>query len=329
LEDDGLSYMSEVNLIWEQFQALYDDLDFNEHFPSAQPLLAHYTSIETLENIVRSDQLWFSNPLYMNDVDELRFGIREGAARFFNSKEIKESLSGIQLGLLYEYFNNHLNQFTNEHALDVYAFCLSQHDEITNPDGLLSMWRGYGSNGNGAAIVFDTAKLENLPSSSLLIGPVKYGSEQERTDWIDNKLKAFADLLVKLKLEDKHLYLAAYAIFERIKQFAIFTKHYGFSEEKEWRVVYFKERDKDAKLSSMLSYSIGGNGVEPKLKLKLESIEGHVQDGISLVNIVHQIILGPGISKPLAKAAFERMLEKIDKAELKSKVLASTIPFRY
>lgn len=265
----------------------------------------------------------------MNDVDELRFGIREGASRFRNSKEIKESLDSNQLNLLYGHFDYYLNQFANEHVLDVYAFCLSRHDEIKHRDGLLSMWRGYGSHGNGAAIVIDTSKLESMPSSSLVIAPVKYGAEQERIDWIDNKLKDFAALLVKLNLADEYLYLAASAIFERIKQFAIFTKHHGFSEEKEWRVVYFKERDKASKLSSMLSYSIGRNGVEPKLKLRLESVDGHIQDGISLVNIVHKIILGPGISKPLAKASFERMLEKINKDELKSKVVASTIPFRY
>lgn len=321
--------MSAEELIWEQFQSLYHDVDSKEHFPQKKPLLAHYTSIETIESILKNDQLWFSNPLYMNDVDELRFGIREGASRFFNSREIREALGENQRNLLYRHFDYYFNQFANEHVLDVYAFCLSNHDEVKQPDGLLSMWRGYGSNGNGAAIVFDTSKLENMPSSSLVIGPVHYGSEQVRADWIDSKLKEFAALLVKMKLADDYIYLAAAAIFERIKQFAIFTKHHGFSEEKECRVVYFKERDMDSKLSSMLSYAIGRNGVEPKLKLRLQSVDGHIQNDISLVNIIHQIILGPGISKPLAKASFERMLEMINKEELKSKVVASSIPFRY
>lgn len=191
------------------------------------------------------------------------------------------------------------------------------------------MWRGYGGNGNGAVIVFDTAKLTDLPSSSLIIAPVEYGSTQERIDWIDNKLKEFSALLVKLKLKDEHLYLGAFAIFERIKLFSIFTKHHGFSEEQEWRVAYLKNRDEESKLTPMISYAIGRHGVEPKLKLKLEPIEGHMPEGVSLNEFVHQIILGPSISTPLAKAAFERMLEKVDKPGLKSKVMASTIPFRH
>ena len=42
--------------------------------------------------------------------------------------------------------------------IDTYVFCLSEHAK-DDTDGLLSMWRGYGGNGNGAAIVFDAGKL--------------------------------------------------------------------------------------------------------------------------------------------------------------------------
>lgn len=321
--------MSEVDLIWQQFHELYEDTDLEKQFPKKQPLLAHYTSIETVESILKSNELWFSNPLFMNDVDELRFGINEGAHRFFNSSDIKESLTDIRLKILQSKFEYYLNEFTNQSVLDVYAFCLSEHDEINYPDGLLSMWRGYGSNGNGAAIVFDTAKLVDVPASSLRIAPVEYGSRQKRIDWLDKKLKEFSQLLVRLNLKDEHLYLAAYAIFERIKLFSIFTKHHGFSEEREWRVAYIKALDTEAKFSPMFSYSIGARGVEPKLKLKLTGVDGHISDTATLDNLVHQIILGPSVSTPLAKAAFERMLESIKKPEFKPRVFASSIPFRH
>lgn len=321
--------MSDKDDIWRELQSLYSDLKSDGQFPDTKSLLAHYTSIETLECILKNNELWFSNPLFMNDVDELRFGINEGANRFFNSKDIKDSLSEAQFKIVQDQFEQYLNKFTNEYVLDVYAFCLSEHDEINHPDGLLSMWRGYGSNGNGAAVVFDTSKLVSMPSSSLVISRVEYSSRQERLDWLDRKLKEFSLLLMKLKLKDECLYLASYAIFERIKLFSIFTKHHGFAEEREWRVAYLKDRDMDSKFSSMLSYSIGPRGVEPKLKLKLEGMDGHISGSVSLTNLVHQIILGPSVSTPLAKAAFERVLEKIDKPELKSRVWASSIPFRH
>ena len=41
------------------------------------PLLAHYTSIDVIEKILRSEEIWFSNPLFMNDLEEMRFGMLE------------------------------------------------------------------------------------------------------------------------------------------------------------------------------------------------------------------------------------------------------------
>ena len=36
---------------------------------------------------------------------------------------------------------------------------------------------------------------------------------------------------------------ASYYYFQRLKLFAIFTKHPGFKEENEWRVMYMRDRD--------------------------------------------------------------------------------------
>jgi|SRR5665647_1080666 len=40
--------------------------------------LAHYTSLEAIENILTHNEIWFSNPLFMNDLEELRWGLRTG-----------------------------------------------------------------------------------------------------------------------------------------------------------------------------------------------------------------------------------------------------------
>ena len=51
------------------------------HFSSApilqkeRPLLAHYTSISAMERILQNSEIWFSNPLFMNDLQEMRFGL--------------------------------------------------------------------------------------------------------------------------------------------------------------------------------------------------------------------------------------------------------------
>ena len=58
-------------------RVLWSDMQ-REPAPGELPLLAHYTSIRTLERIAQTGEIWFSNPLYMNDVDELRYGMNLG-----------------------------------------------------------------------------------------------------------------------------------------------------------------------------------------------------------------------------------------------------------
>lgn len=209
----------------------------------------------------------------------------------------------------------------------IYVFCLSEHQESDN-DGLLSMWRGYGAQGNGAAMVLDFSKLEAQEDSPLIISKVEYASKEEREDWIKYKLSEFANILKQAQLEDEQLYLAAHFLFERLKLFALFTKHRGFTEEKEWRVVYLPDRDPNGILKPMFDYSLGKKGVEPKLKLKLEPIDGIMPSGVKLESLVSKIILGPAISSILEQKSIIRMLQKIGKDNMADKITPSTIPFR-
>lgn len=321
-----MSTDAEINTV---FAALWHDIAQERTFPQNRPLLAHYTSIGTLENIMRSDEIWFSNPLFMNDLQELRFGILEGANAFRQHKGI-ESASGDQerYQVLSQAFEHYFEEFSNKHAIDTYVFCLAEHDP-ENSDGLLSMWRGYGGNGSGVALVFDTAQLNHVEGMvPLIISRVTYASEQERLGWIDTKLTEFAALLAETRIPQDKLYIAAYQLFERIKMFALFTKHHGFSEEREWRVVYLRERDRQNKIESMLHYAVGPRGIEPKLKFLVRPIDGYTSPDVSLEKILAQIILGPTMSHKLALESVRRMLVKLGKEKISDRVTCSSTPFR-
>lgn len=319
----------------EQFQAivktfspLVEDLQQDQTFPQKRPLLAHYTSIETLERVVRTNELWFSNPLFMDDVEEIRFGINEGNQQFITSAAVRRA-SGTEerAKILLDAFNYYYLQFADDHVLDLFVLCLSEHT-AGNTDGLLSMWRGYGGNGKGVALVIDTAQLTPVPDSPLILSKVVYASTQNRKEWLGQKINQFSASLTSASIPDDQLYIAAWIMFERLKLFSMFSKHHGFSEEREWRIVYLKDRDKDKKLEAMFHYAIGKRGVEPKLKLKLIPIAGSTPPDLSLEKITHQIILGPSASSPLAQAALMRMLDNVGRPALKARVVASNIPFR-
>jgi hypothetical protein len=106
------------------------------------------------------------------------------------------------------------------------------------------------------------------------------------------------------------------------------TGHRGFSEEKEWRVVYMRSRDAGKIFDRMFSYAVGPRGVEPKLKFKLEAIAGLTETDLSLSKITDRIILGSSLSSPLALATVGKMLDSLGLTELKPRLIASTIPFR-
>ena len=54
--------------------------------------------------------------------------------------------------------------------------------------------------------------------------------------------------------------------------FALFTKHHGFHEEREWRIVYMSDRDHEQSFNKYFGHLATNRGIEPKLKLPINSI---------------------------------------------------------
>lgn len=308
---------------------LWDDQDTENDFPAQRPLLAHYTSVAVLDAMMGNNEIWFSNPLYMNDLEELRFGMVQGANAFRASQELKAAFQDESaFDSMMEHFNNLFEAYETKHAFDTYIMCLAKHAPENN-DGLLSMWRGYGAGGGGVAVIFDTTKISFSESSPFIIGAVQYGTREYRLAWIESKIRELAYVIAGATLSDEESFYIAYYWIERLKVFALFTKHSGFHEEQEWRIVYMSERDKDDKLKSMLGYAITPRGVvEPKLKFQVKPLDGLFGEHLSLENIVDRIILGPTTSTVLAATSVKRMLSHRGKHVLAEKIVPSSIPFR-
>jgi hypothetical protein len=224
-------------------------------------------------------------------------------------------------------FDTYFRAYDELHVLDNYVFCLSLHDKHRD-DGKLSMWRGYGANGNGVAIVIDTAKLEPNRASPLIFAEVKYGTIEKRLNWINARANQFAKLLRLANLADEQLYIAAYAFIERIKRFALFTKHSGFEEEQEWRVLYNPERDTNKFLTGFFSHSVTERGVEPMLRFPVRHIPGLTEEDLSMTKIIDHILLGPTHNSYLASQSVKRMMENLKKPELAKRIRQSGIPYR-
>jgi hypothetical protein len=320
--------MTDLSDVHAWFDMLWADLSEEEIRPSTGQL-AHYTSITTLESILKFNQIWLSNPLFMNDHEELHFGLRIAEQEFMIHEGIRAACGNKESHeILINDFQKKLRQIGSEHAFDTYIACFSLHEAVKDKDGKLSMWRGYGGNGSGVALVFDTTSIKETNTNFLIWAKVHYASREQRTAWIRKKLDLFAELLHRYQLPPSGYRTAIDSLLERFKVFSIFTKHHGFHEEQEWRLVYLRERDKNGMLTDMLGYAIGARGIEPKLKLDLVRLGKIVGQDLSPQRILSRLILGPSISSPLLRATVIRMLETLGLGGLSDKVVTSETPYR-
>ena len=304
---------------------MHEPLDIGAAQLSSYPtLLAHYTSVEVAEQIIKKEEIWLSHPFYMNDLEELRFGMLLGIQRFPTYAQALNTTpkrKKILLDIFFQYVG-HMNEQT---LADTYVLCLSEHAP-GDTDGILSMWRSYANQGHGVALVFNTRPVSNPPPAPLWIAKVVYKSTAERIQMLENGLQQWVSITQALNLSDDQLYLAAYAAFYFIKAFALITKHKGFAEEAEWRVIYVPDLDEQKVLVDQFGYHISPRGAEPKLKFKIAPVVSGAPVPLSLANILEFVLLGPSHSSQLAQAAFRRMLRGTN-VEAKS-VFASTIPLR-
>jgi hypothetical protein len=301
---------------------LWTDMQ-REPAPGELPLLAHYTSIGTLERIAQTGEIWFSNPLYMNDVDELRYGMNLGVHAVRSHTGLREACPPAHYNALLDEFDRLYAAFDDQDAFDVYVFSCSEHDDEIGDDGLLSMWRGYGGDGNGVAIVFDMGPLL-AARPPLLVRQVQYLSYEASEAWMQHKLQRFAQALRDAGGSVEDMPAAAAALFERIKLFALFTKHRGFHEEREWRIVDLREQDRAGVFTQQLHYAIGSRGIEPRLRFST-AVLGEQRP--SLEQMVRRIILGPVLATPLALRSVARMLELYQPAWA-YRVTRSSTPYR-
>lgn len=306
---------------------LWNDYDDEMEFPNQTPLLSHYTSIRNFESMMKSEEMWFANPLTMNDTEELLFGMRQGEVEFKNSKALFEACGNQETFFkLQNLFNYHHNNFGRNHAFDTYILCFSEHEK-DDYDGALSMWRGYGANGQGIAFVLDSKKIESNENSPIIVAAVKYASAKERLLRIQNHLSQVASVLAKLDKSDEILNLIAFHWIEWLKVFSLFTKHRGFMEEKEWRCVYMRDRDKQSEFEPMFDYNTTEVSIDPKLKLKLHKLPGH-KSKLEFNSIIDRIIIGPTSASGITHKALARMLSMLGKDSLVDKIHSSSIPYR-
>ncbi len=293
------------------------NLAFKPAVESLPATLFHYTSSAGLLGIVGSGELWATHAAHLNDSSEVTFA----------EERLRECLAstkpgpGLETRFLEKLAWGTSADFTMTTLFDVYAasFCES--------DDLLSMWRGYGS--EGYAVGFSTSSLataaaDGFESQPSWLARVLYEPSDQRaflTNLINGTLavaKAVPGHIAREGLaisEDDALDILMGNFLSSVVPFLCFIKHPGFREERECRVVQVGWTI--ANYPEGIHLRAGPAGLVPYVRL-------HPR-GASRFELT-SVRVGPSGAPEIAKRAAERLLGR--HGETNCPVTVSTIPLR-
>lgn len=295
------------------------------------PKFAHYTSAQTAMAILTANKvedrcLWLRNATEMNDFSEVSFG-QQMLMRSFQNRELQDSfLASINdidpgIGNAFKLMGDEFESI----RLNTYLLSLSLHKELELEIGQLSMWRAYGGNAN-VCLVFNTDAFVNEQDAySVNIAPVDYRG----AIGVTQELFRMRDAMIHHKdaLKDIDPDTLSYNLKYALDIMLLSTKHPGFREENEWRIIYRPP----------------GHPNVPDVPSKVVCVDGIVQTvfylpmidvpekGITKANLndlLSHIIIGPTPNEVVVSNAFVRLLAEAGVNHPEQRVLVSGIPLR-
>ncbi len=243
--------------------------------------LFHYTSNDTLLNIVRSRSLWLTHALFLNDSTEFQHGMR----KFMSGIDHFEK-HGFDKGWL-DHIRNFFSKELNDPLAQPFVFSLSQERDQ------LSQWRGYGDFGHGVSIGFSANEISEISQFHLKILPVIY-DHAKQNEIVNRTVEGFKSLFQKLghKIDNgvKWGPWLALAYFQIAYVHSIRFKDPSWHEEKEWRAVAIA----DGKNKNVFTRTRGKSLVK-SLTLPLENLE----------KLIAEVVIGPQADKVRHTLALE------------------------
>lgn len=226
----------------------------------------HYTTIEGLLGILKSQSLHASNISYLNDrreliyVDEFICEMIKNkfSSIYYDLQNQNKMTTNVDIGMLADKeaatFIDSIHETSKKTSpIFTVSFCRSG-SEFEEQNGLLSQWRGYGRDG-GVALRFEVEKLGNIIQkeneeysyTSTFLGDVIYGIEDPEFEDIAKELTKFSDAVPDI-MENMLKEFGIDYVFsgekvsldEMHRPYSLVAprlKHPGFTEEKEYRIV--------------------------------------------------------------------------------------------
>lgn len=192
----------------------------------------YYCSLSTFLNILKSKQIYLSDPLKMNDNLEIKWYLDRLNDEKSNENEFESVFDMMKMRSNIDFtFEELVKCLNSKGQRSIYICCFSKESDI------LSQWRAYAEDGKGISIGFDLEKLKI--ADNLLIREIIYENNVVQGE-IENDVEIVADeirtVLKEHKITMKEEQIDVF-LHELIPELAKY-KNPAFSEEKEIRLIY-------------------------------------------------------------------------------------------
>lgn len=282
----------------------------------------HYTSAEAAMNILSSKSVWMRKTSCMADFTEVEHGLNNLDEAY--GGEAGTSLVNV-LNSLFDGISADIEELFKGWrptlSTDTYITCFSEHHDSEDNTGRLSMWRAF-SRTTGVAFVFNTAPFVN-PSDALkaYTSPVSYEAHEKDLVKIAENIKESVEFLREQGRET----IVGY-VFNAFKFGALCSKHPGFKEEVEWRIIYTPSMEKSPYL--VKDIQVIGGIPQQIYKIPLQNFPDEGLVGAEIPELIDRIIIGPTAYPSAVREAFEGLLEDAGVSEPRRLICVSDLPIR-
>lgn len=287
----------------------------------------HYTSAEAALNIIKNKELWLRNATCMDDYREVQHGF-ELINSFFvdpiNTKMFVDALEMCAPGIGQQAIAQ-FNKWWRDIQFSSFISSLSVHKDSEDLHGRLSMWRGFGGTAARVAFVINIPWfLQSQADLKIMFNPVSYDSKDQVNDDLIRMCEAIRNNVGLLRSIDSNELLGH--VLNMLITHVTCSKHEGFHEEQEWRLLYSPEI-----LSSNLikkSTEIVRGVPQIVYKIPLDATTYPELADVDFGQIFDRLIIGPSPYPWAMYQAFSDALRVAGVCNPEAKIFASGIPIR-
>jgi hypothetical protein len=307
---------------WRLIEEKYGDI-------FSRMAVAHYTSAESAMSILRTKTIWMRSAFRMVDYSETRHGYEllvkllgpTGTLR----GEFCEVLKACGLDSGAEIIDGAIEKLHPD-CNATYIASFSEHHSNEDNHGRLSMWRGFGGSAPRVAFIVG---IPFYTGTALRLGVQFMRVSYHDIDGMEAELRA---VLTNIRnnvdflkgLTPPVLRNMVYSVFVNA---VVATKHPGFDEELEWRIVCMPSLMPPSEYIQMSLELVGGIP-QNVMKLPLGAeVEGS-EKGFHIPSLFQRLIIGPTQESAALRDIFVAELREAGVPDAESRVVCSGIPIR-